>query len=63
MVSSGRFQDMPLREGAMVEVYVSAEVSGPKPRSIHDLPFAGMWKEREDMFHEAIPEQCSISIN
>jgi hypothetical protein len=33
----------------MVEVYLPAEASGTKPRSIGDLPFAGMWKDREDM--------------
>ena len=42
-------QNVPLREGAMVEVYLPAEASGTKPRSIGDLPFAGMWKDREDM--------------
>jgi len=42
-------QDVPLREGAMVEVYVPAESPGAKPRSIGDLPFAGMWKDREDL--------------
>ena len=42
-------QDVPLKEGAMVEVYLPAEASGTKPPSIGDLPFAGMWRDREDM--------------
>jgi predicted DNA-binding antitoxin AbrB/MazE fold protein len=42
-------QNVPLREGAMVEVYLPAEDSGTKLRSIGDLPFAAMWRDREDM--------------
>ncbi len=36
-------------EGATVEVYVPAEATAPRPRSVGDSPFAGMWKDREEM--------------
>ncbi len=42
-------QDVPIKEGTLVEVYVPAEAPVKRPRSIADLPFAGMWKDREDM--------------
>ena len=42
-------QDVPVKEGTVVEVYLPAEAPTDKPRSIGDSPFAGMWKGREDM--------------
>ena len=42
-------QDVPVKEGTVVEVYVPVEASGNRPRSIADSRFAGMWKDREDM--------------
>ena len=38
-----------VKEGTVVEVYVPAETSTKRPRSIGDSPFAGIWKDREDM--------------
>ena len=42
-------QDVPIKEGTIVEVYVPVEMFTGKPHSIGDSPFAGMWKDREDM--------------
>ena len=42
-------QDVPIKEGTVVEVYVPVETPSGRPRSIGDSPFAGMWKDREDM--------------
>jgi predicted DNA-binding antitoxin AbrB/MazE fold protein len=42
-------QDVPIKEGTVVEVYVPVETASGRPRSIGDSPFAGMWKDREDM--------------
>jgi predicted DNA-binding antitoxin AbrB/MazE fold protein len=42
-------QDVPIKEGTVVEVHVPAEAPANRPRSIGDSPFAGMWKDREDM--------------
>ena len=42
-------QDVPIKEGAIVEVYVPLEMHAKRPRSIGDSPFAGMWRDREDM--------------
>lgn len=42
-------QKVEMKEGTTVEVYVPAEVPAPRPRSIGDSAFAGMWKDREDM--------------
>ena len=36
-------------EGTVVEVSLPAEAPIARPRSISDTPFAGMWKDREDM--------------
>jgi predicted DNA-binding antitoxin AbrB/MazE fold protein len=38
-------------EGTVVEVYVPAapEPAARRPRSVRDLAFCGMWKDREDM--------------
>ena len=41
-------EEVPIKEGTVVEVYVPVE-SPTRPRSIGDTPFAGMWKDREDM--------------
>jgi hypothetical protein len=40
-----------IKEGTVVEVYVPGDPlrSGQRPRSVRDLPFCGMWKDREDM--------------
>ena len=42
-------QAVPIKEGTVVEVYVPVDVPANRPRSIGDSPFAGMWKDREDM--------------
>jgi len=42
-------QDVPIKEGTVVEVLVPVEASGKRPRSIGDSPFAGMWKDRQDI--------------
>jgi predicted DNA-binding antitoxin AbrB/MazE fold protein len=41
--------DAPIKEGTIVEVHVPVEAPEKRPRSIADSPFAGMWKDREDM--------------
>lgn len=42
-------QDVAIKEGTVVEVYVPAELPSKRTRSIGDSPFAGMWKDREDI--------------
>ena len=42
-------REVPLKEGTVVEVHVPVEASADRPHSIGDSPFAGMWKDREDM--------------
>lgn len=42
-------QDVPLKEGTVVQVLLPAEVPPKRPHSITDSPFAGTWKDREDM--------------
>ncbi len=42
-------QDVPIKEGTLVEVLLPVEAPAKRPRSIADSPFAGMWKDREDM--------------
>lgn len=42
-------QDVQIREGTVVEVNVPLEVAVKRPHSIGDTPFAGLWKDREDM--------------
>ena len=42
-------QDVPIKEGTVVDVYVPVEAPAMRPQSIGDSPFAGMWKDREDM--------------
>jgi predicted DNA-binding antitoxin AbrB/MazE fold protein len=43
-------EDVLIKEGTVVEVLVPAEQKPVgKPRSIKDLPFYGMWKDRTDI--------------
>jgi len=42
-------RDVRIQEGTLVEVNVPADVPAGKPRSIGTTPFAGLWKDREDM--------------
>jgi len=42
-------QEVRIREGTLVEVNVPAEAPARSPHSIGHTPFAGMWKDREDM--------------
>jgi predicted DNA-binding antitoxin AbrB/MazE fold protein len=41
--------EVRIQEGTLVEVKVPLEAPARSPRSIGDSPFAGMWKDREDM--------------
>jgi len=40
-----------IEEGTIVEVHVPAgpQRSGPRPQSVREFAFCGMWKDREDM--------------
>ena len=43
-------EDVQIEEGTVVEVFVPAELKpAGKRRSIKDLPFYGMWKDRTDI--------------
>jgi predicted DNA-binding antitoxin AbrB/MazE fold protein len=42
-------EDVPIKEGTLVEVLLPVEAPAERPRSIADSPLAGMWKDREDM--------------
>ena len=43
-------ENVQIKEGTLVEVRVPAEnMPAGKRRSIKDLPFFGMWKDREDI--------------
>ena len=42
-------QEVQIKEGTLVEVNVSVEATAQRPPSIGDTPFAGLWKDREDM--------------
>jgi hypothetical protein len=42
-------QEVRIEEGTLVEVNVPVEASTRKPHSVGDTPFAGLWKDREDM--------------
>ena len=42
-------QDVPIQEGTVVEVLLPVEPLATRTRSIAGSPFAGMWKDREDM--------------
>ena len=39
-----------IQEGTVVEVYVPTEQrSAPRPKSVREFAFCGMWKDRDDM--------------
>jgi predicted DNA-binding antitoxin AbrB/MazE fold protein len=42
-------QEVPIKEGTVVEVCLPPETPAKRPPSIVDSPFAGIWKDREDM--------------
>lgn len=43
-------EDVAIKEGTLVQVNVPAEGElGSKRRSIKDLPFYGMWADRDDI--------------
>ena len=43
-------EKVSIREGTVVEVHVPAEGEpAPRRRSIKDLPFYGMWADRDDI--------------
>jgi hypothetical protein len=42
-------EDVAIQEGTVVQVYVPADAPAGRPTSIGNSPFAGMWKDREDM--------------
>jgi predicted DNA-binding antitoxin AbrB/MazE fold protein len=43
-------EDVAIREGTVVQVHVPAESElGSKRRSIKNLPFYGMWADRDDL--------------
>lgn len=43
-------EDVQIKEGTLVEVYLRSEQkpAGQRP-SVRELPFFGMWKDREDI--------------
>ena len=42
-------REVRIPEGTLVEVHVPEETPAKRPCSIGDTPFAGIWKDREDM--------------
>jgi len=42
-------QEVRIQEGTLVEVNVPVEAPARRPCSIADTPFAGVWRDREDM--------------
>jgi predicted DNA-binding antitoxin AbrB/MazE fold protein len=46
-------QHVSIKDGTLVEVQIPTEAAAPRPRSIGDSPFAGMWKDREEMAESA----------
>ena len=42
-------RDVPIKEGTVVEVLLPSEAPTKRPPAIAGSPFAGMWKDREDM--------------
>jgi hypothetical protein len=42
-------QEVPIEEGTVVEVLLPEEPAATRSPSIADSPFAGMWKDRDDM--------------
>jgi predicted DNA-binding antitoxin AbrB/MazE fold protein len=41
--------DVLIKEGTAVEVHLPGHAPAKRPRSIGDSPFAGMWKDREEV--------------
>lgn len=41
-------EDVQIQDGTVVEVHLPATIS-PKPRSIRELGFVGMWADRNDI--------------
>jgi hypothetical protein len=44
-----QIQEVRIKEGTLVEVNVPVEAPARRPCSIGDTPFAGVWRDREDM--------------
>ncbi len=42
-------EPVPVQEGTVVEVHLPGGAPPPVPPRIADSPFAGIWKDREDM--------------
>jgi hypothetical protein len=42
-------QDVPIKEGTVVEVVLATEVPVKRPPLIADSPFTGIWKDRVDL--------------
>jgi predicted DNA-binding antitoxin AbrB/MazE fold protein len=42
-------EEVPIKEGTLVEVLLPEETPAKRPRSIADSAIAGMWKVRDDM--------------
>lgn len=44
-------EDVPIKEGTEVEVYPLGDQkeNGKKPKSVRELGFFGMWKDRDDI--------------
>lgn len=42
-------EDVQMEEGTIVEVFVPEQTPAGQRRSIKDLPFYGMWKDRTDI--------------
>jgi predicted DNA-binding antitoxin AbrB/MazE fold protein len=42
-------QDVPIKEGTVVDVLLPTEIPAKRPPLIVDSPFAGIWKDRDDM--------------
>ena len=42
-------QDVPIKEGTVVEVHLADEAPSPRTHPISESPFASLWKDREDM--------------
>jgi predicted DNA-binding antitoxin AbrB/MazE fold protein len=42
-------EEVPIKEGTLVEVLLPEETPAKRLRSIADSAFAGMWKDRDDM--------------
>jgi hypothetical protein len=42
-------EEVAIKEGTVVEVHVPAGSEAPRRRSIKDLPFYGLWADRDDI--------------